>query len=160
MVSYLEKAHVYTYIASVGENVNRGVSSVVEDDGTMVRSRHQNAFVPFVTAIRDVLVCLQTPIESLMRFQPCVNAVSLRKVPFRVNCGMYDNYTNRNNSNGRRGETKSPSIMESFLPSGRKKRMRLQTYETTATTIAPTLPTQAVVVIYLGARPRQEEGAE
>ena len=87
-----------------------GVSSVVEDDGTMVRSRHRvNAFVPFVTAIRDVLVCLQTPIESLMRFHvPCVSSCSvIERYPFRfrVNCGMYDNYTNRNNSNGREGET-------------------------------------------------------
>jgi len=103
-----------------------GVSSVVEDDGTMVRSRHRvNAFVPFVTAIRDVLMCLQTPIESLMRFHvPYVYACSVieRYPQFRVNCGMYDNYTNRNNSNGRRRRNQqSPSIMESFFAIGKEE---------------------------------------
>ena len=58
-----------------------GVSSVIDDDGTMVRTRHRvDAFVPFVTAIRDVLVCLQTPIESLMRFHvPCDTRVQSLK---------------------------------------------------------------------------------
>ena len=123
----LEKTHVYTYIArTLGRMLIAGVSSVVEDDGTMVRSRHRvNAFVPFVTAIRDVLVCLQTPIESLMRFHvPYVYACSVieRYPQFRVNCGMYDNYTNRNNSNGRRRRNQqSPSIMESFFAIGKEE---------------------------------------
>jgi len=57
----LEKTHVYTYIArTLGRMLIAGVSSVIDDDGTMVRTRHRvDAFVPFVTAIRDVLVCLQ-----------------------------------------------------------------------------------------------------
>ena len=88
---------MYTYIArTLGRMLIAGVSSVIDDDGTMVRTRHRvDAFVPFVTAIRDVLVCLQAPIESLMRFHvPYVYACSIieRYPQFRVNCGMYDNY--------------------------------------------------------------------
>ena len=118
---------MYTYIArTLGRMLIAGVSSVIDDDGTMVRTRHRvDAFVPFVTAIRDVLVCLQTPIESLMRFHvPCVYACSIieRYPQFRVNCGMYDNYTNNNNNNRnnnnfgrrRRRNQQPPGIFENF----------------------------------------------
>ena len=129
----LEKTHVYTYIArTLGRMLIAGVSSVIDDDGTMVRTRHRvDAFVPFVTAIRDVLVCLQAPIESLMRFHvPYVYACSIieRYPQFRVNCGMYDNYTNnnnnRNNSNfgrRRRRNQQPPGIFENFFAIGKEE---------------------------------------
>jgi len=128
----LEKTHVYTYIArTLGRMLIAGVSSVIDDDGTMVRTRHRvDAFVPFVTAIRDVLVCLQAPIESLMRFHvPYVYACSIieRYPQFRVNCGIYDNYTANNNNNNnnnfgrRRRNQQPPGIIENFFAIGKEE---------------------------------------
>jgi len=127
----LEKTHVYTYIArTLGRMLIAGVSSVIDDDGTMVRTRHRvDAFVPFVTAIRDVLVCLQAPIESLMRFHvPYVYACSIieRYPQFRVNCGIYDNYTANNNNNNnnfgrRRRNQQPPGVIENFFAIGKEE---------------------------------------